>query len=70
MGKAMSPMSPSNKNHDDRHVCIEASFNCHDARLSLFDRNICLGNELLPGRGQDELGECLNQGMRLLLGQE
>ena len=63
-------MSPSNMNLDDRHVCISASFNHNDARLFLFDRNIRLGNELLTGRRQDELGECFSQGMRLLLGQE
>ena len=57
-------------NPDDRHVCIGASFNNNDARLFLFDRNIRLGNELLTGRRQDEPGECLSQGMRLLLGQE
>jgi hypothetical protein len=70
MGEAMDPMSPNNMNPDDRHVCIGASFNNNDARLFLFDRDICLGNELLTGRRQDEPGECLSQGMWLLLGQE
>jgi len=46
MGEAMDPMSPSNMNTDDRHVCIGTSFNHYDARLFLFDRNIRPGNEL------------------------
>ncbi len=70
MGEAMDPMSPSNMNTDDRHVCIGPSFNHYDARLFLFDRNLRPGNELLTGREHDELTECLSQGMRLLPGQE
>jgi hypothetical protein len=62
MGEAMDPMSPSNMNTDDRHVCIAASFNYNDALLFPINRNIRLGNELLTGLGQDELDECLGQG--------
>jgi hypothetical protein len=69
-GDPMEPMIPSNMNANDRHVCISTSFNSNNARLFLFDGDKCLGNELLAGRGQDELGECLGQGMRLLLGQK
>ena len=70
MGEAMDPMIPSNMNTHDRHVRIGTSFNNNDVRLLLFDRNIRLGNELLTRRRQHEPGECLSQGMRLLLGQE
>src|ERR1700704_1067022 len=70
MGEAMDPMSPSNMNTDDRHVCIGTSFNSNNVRLFLVNRNIRLGNELLTRRRQDELGECRSQWMRLLLGQE
>ena len=70
MSEAMEPKSPSNMNNDDRPFCIGTSFNNDGARLFLFDRNIRLGNDLLTGRRQGELGECLSQGMQLLLGQE
>src|SRR5207245_10750209 len=70
MGEAMDPMSPSNMNTHDRHVRIGTSFNNNDVRLFLFDRNIRLGNELLTRRREHEPGECLSQGMRILLGQE
>ena len=70
MGEAMDTMSPSNMNTDDRHVCINTSFNHNDARLFLLKWNVRLGNELLTGLGQDELSEGLSHGMRLLLGQE
>ena len=70
MGEAMDPMSPSNMKTDDRHVCIGTSFNNNDARLFFFERNICLGNELLANLGQDELGEGFSHGMGLLLGQK
>jgi hypothetical protein len=49
---------------------MESSFYRHDTRLFVFHRNIRLADKLLPGWGQDELDECLNQRMRLLLGQE
>ena len=70
MNEATDPMSPSNMNNDDRHVCIGTSFNYNDARLFLFNWNVCIGNELLTGRRQGELSECLSQGVRLLFGQQ
>ena len=60
MGEAMDPKSPSNMNTEDRPFRIDTSFNNNDARLFPFDRNIRLGNELLTGRRQGELGECLS----------
>jgi hypothetical protein len=68
--EAMDPMSPTNMHTNDRHVCIGTSFNNHHAQLLLFDGNVRLGNELLTGWGQNELGKCLSQGLRFFLGQE
>ena len=68
--EAMDPMNPTNMHIDDRHVCIGTSFNNHPAQLLLFDGNVRLGNDLLTGWGQNELGKCLSQGLRFFLGQE